>query len=400
MLRNEVREAEEHPSRIGEILNRQESAEDFINLYLKRNPKALHPEFLKFYRTLSVSSQVILYKEAKEMVEDEDFEYECVMKYCIDERSALFENIIRNIKNSKMLFRILANNFLCPRHLDVDFDLHVTKCLVLALSIHSIDKDEMKTLISAVGKHLSDHRRKYYEHGATVASVLLETAGFDIGCMEEAQKVPYIPDRLMELGGKEKFRNPKDVFASYKEVKNDPDRLKSLWRPRYLQEGIKILLDEKDIDKIEAVFKHFPELVSSATERVLKFRSMDALHALMNYDGYEEYKVKDVCELLKKSFSFIAAEVLDEFFCSRLCLRSKIILAFVFRRVIDEGTYEQAKFLHCSISFMYRRIQGELPKLLQDNLEGLLIEGTRRLVSYDKKMNDACQPDLPAGMDC
>lgn len=381
VVRMKVREVEEDPSRMEDVLKSSGEQEEFIDLYLKRNPRRRHPLFLRFYRSVSIESQVILYEETREYVEDSRFEYGCIMRYCVEERSGVFQDVIRNARDKRMVFRILGDRFLESTCLDADTDLFATKCLVEALCTHEIEREEMDVVVSGVGRHLGDSRRRYYEHGAIVASVLLDTNEFGIESMEEAQRmIEHIPPRLLEQRHREEFVNPNDVFVKYKKVENDVSGLVARWRPRSLQEGIKAIQEEKDRRMVEGAFRHFPEIVRNSTERVLRSRWRDAFDAVMGYDGYEEYKVDAVYSLLSRSFDFMAMDVLDDFFSNRLCLRSKVLLVFVLRRIVEDGAYEHARAVCESVWFVYKRKWGEMVGPVQNCVEGLLERGSSRMV--------------------
>lgn len=376
-MRSDVREAEQNPSKIDEILSRCDHPEGFIGLYLRRNPADNRPEFLKFYKSLDSQSQVLLYAKARSMVHDDGFEQECITKHCIEEQTDLFQGIIAGARNTRILFETLTAGFSHSLKLDADSDLFIAKCLVVALSIHTIEQEQLSPLISATGAHFADSRRRYYEHGAIVAGVLLKTSDFGLDSMEEAMKIAeHIPEAILRSGVQETFKNPNDVFESYRRVENDLSGLKSKWRPRYLQEAVKFIQEEKDREKIEACFRHFPDVVATATERMLRLRSTEIFRTLMDYDGCEEHKVEAVHAFLQRTFCFTIRDTLDEFFSSRLCLRSKVVLMFVFREIVENGAFEQAKELYGCIMFAFSR--AEVNGLLGMCLEGFLLSGARR----------------------
>ncbi|ADM11914.1 uncharacterized protein Eint_071550 [Encephalitozoon intestinalis ATCC 50506] len=378
ILRNEVKRAEGYPLSIKEILERSPDAAGFINLYLKRNPNKRHLEFLDFYDDLDVSSQVLLYEDKKKMIRSDQFEEECLMKYCIGQKSELSYGIIKTVGNGEILFRVLGMSFLSTI-LDEEDDFFFTRCIVLALKTHNIDSNGMSLLITGIGNHFSDGRRKYYEHGAIVASVLLNTCEFGVETMGETQRmIDDMPDSVMRKEKRENFSNPNDVFNSYRKVENNLSVLETNWKPKYLQEALKVISDEKDAGKVEMSFKCFPDLVQSSTERTLRHKSKEAFGVLMNYDGCEEYKVDAISSLLQKSSKFIIDDVIDDFFNGRLCLKHKIILTFAFRKIIKEGSYDQAVSLHRSIRFMFERTRNEMPKVIGRALECFVLEGIKR----------------------
>ncbi|CAD25689.1 hypothetical protein [Encephalitozoon cuniculi GB-M1] len=380
ILRNEVKKVEDCSLSMKEALGRCQDVAGFIGLYLRRNPSRRHPEFLEFYDDLDVSSQVLLYEHKRKMVKNDRFELECITRYCIEQRSELSYDIIRTISNPKILFKALAASF-SSVDLDEEDDFFFTRCIVLALRTHSIDSDEMDTLIAGVGCHFSDGRRVYYEHGAIVASVLLNTCEFGVESMDEAQRmIGDIPPCVLKKDRKHAFVDPSNAFSRYKRVENDLGIVRSSWRPRYLQEAIKIIAEEKDIEKIEISFKCFPDLVGSATERTLKHRGKEALEVLVGYDGFEEHKVDAISSLLRKSFGFLAGDAVDDFFNTRLCLKHRIILIFSFRKVIKEVSCDQAIFLYRSIRFMHKRVHYEIPRVMARALECFLSEGQKRAV--------------------
>ncbi|AFM98678.1 hypothetical protein EHEL_071560 [Encephalitozoon hellem ATCC 50504] len=379
ILRREVKEAERHTSSIKDILARCPDITGFIGLYLRRNPTKKHPEFLDFYDDLDISSQVLLYEKKKKMIKNDKFEEECLMSYCIEQRSEISYDIIKAMSSSKILFKTLSTVFLSVSIGEED-DFFFTKCIVLALRTHDIDSDEVKVLMSGIAHHFSDGRRKYYEHGAIVASVLLNTNEFDIESMNEAQRmIEDIPEHVLKKDTKKNFENPNDVFKCYRKVENDLGILETSWRPKYFQEAVKLIEDERETEKIEACFRWFPNLVENATERMLKHKSKEAFKVLMNYDGREEHKVDAVSSLIQRSYKFLIDDVMNDFFDGSLCLRQKIILAFSFRKIIREGPLEQAVPLYRGIKFMARRIQHEIPKVMGRALECLLIEGVERI---------------------
>ncbi|AFN83401.1 hypothetical protein EROM_071500 [Encephalitozoon romaleae SJ-2008] len=378
ILRNEIKKAECCSSSIKDILARCEDAVGFIELYLKRNPGKKHSEFLDFYDDLDVPSQVLLYEKKKKMVRSDKFEEECLMRYCIEQRSEISYEIIKSMRNSKLLFKVLSESFLLV-NVDEEDDLFFTKCIVAALRIHNIDFSEMNVLMTGIGRHFSDGRRKYYEHGAIVASVLLNTCEFDIGSMDETQQmIDDIPSHLLKKNGDRDFEDPGNVFKCYKKVENSFEMLGSGWRPKFLQEAINAIEEERDAEKVEASFRWFPDLVRSATERTLKYKSKKALEVLMNYDGYEEHKVDAISSLIQRSHKFLIDDTIDDFFNGKLCLRHKIILVFSFKKIIKEGPLDQAISLYRCIEFMARRIHHEIPRAMGRALECLLVEGMER----------------------
>lgn len=379
VLRSEIKKAECCSSSIKDILARCEDTVGFIELYLKRNPDNKHPEFLDFYDDLDIPSQVLLYEKKKKMVRSDKFEEECLMRYCIEQRSEISYDIIKSMSNSKILFKVLSESFLLV-NIDEEDDLFFTKCIVVALKTHSIDLGEMNVLMTGIGYHFSDGRRKYYEHGAIVASVLLNTSEFDVGSMDETQKmIDDIPTHLLKKNGNQDFEDPRNAFRCYRKVENNFEMVGNGWRPRFLQEAVKVIEEERDTEKVESCFRWFPDLVRSATERTLKHKSKKAFEVLMNYDGYEEYKVDAISSLIQRSYKFLVDDAIDNFFNGKLCLRHKIILVFSFKKIIKEGPLDQAIPIYRGIEFMARRIYHEIPRVMGRALESLLIEGMERI---------------------
>jgi hypothetical protein len=357
MLRERIKEAERNSSIIDEILEKDESPAEFIDLYMKRNPHSLHESFMQYYKELCVDSQVLLYRRTREMVRDDEFERRLILRYCIGEQSELSCEIIRGVRNSRALFGILVEEFRESISASPELDLHICRCLVIALQHHRIGEHEME-LVSAITLHFNDIRRCYHEHGAIVASVLLSTAEFNVGEMEEAKRIiDVLPESILFHEKAEEFRNPNDVFNGFEEVENDQDVFESRWRPLYLQEGIRIIGEEKDDEKIRLTYKHFPELVSRCTDRVISARGRDAYEALMGYDGHEEYKVLAIASLLQRAFDGIIDGVLDGLFAGTLCLRFKVILLLSLKIVARDGSFHQAKRILDDLAFRSRRAQ-------------------------------------------
>lgn len=362
---------------VNEVLDSCSDAVGFIDLYLKRNPGCAQECFLKYYSKLSVDSQAILYEKCKVFVESEDFEKKCMQIYCVERRSDVCFDVIRCSRSPRMMFKMVGSCFLEGINRLPDEDLFFTRCVVIALRSHAIEADEMRLLIEGVNKHFVDGRRKYYEHGAIVASVLMNSADFGIAAMEEAQSMlGDIPGHIL---GKNKcgFMNPNDVFCNYARVENDVNGLRLLWKPRYLQDAIRIISEEKDIDKIDASFRCFRDLVESATERVIQSRCKEALDVLICYDGCEEYKIDAISSLFERAFDHLVQDGLDNLFSGKMCLRHKLLLTFVFKSIVEVGEREHAKYLHESIRFMLNRNEN-VPKVLANVMWDLVFQGMRR----------------------
>lgn len=379
-LRREVNEAEARPSRIEEILRTSSDTNGFISLYLKRNPERRHPAFLEFYDTLDVPSQVLLFEDTRKMVKDERFEEECVARYCVERRSEVCFSVIREIRSPRILFRALGRSFLSSVDLGEEEDFFFTRCIVVALGTHEIEPDETDTLISAIGHHFSDGRRKYYEHGAIVASVLLKTNEFGVGSMGEAQRmIEDIPGCVLVEKHKDVFSNPGDAFRQYRKVENDLGVFEGGWKPRYLQEAVRAIVEERDAEKVKTCFKCFPDLVKSATDRTLGAKGKDAFETLLGYDGCEEYKVDAISSLLKRCFEHLAGDALEDLFSTKLCLRRKLVLVFCLKNIVQEGSYEQASLVHRNMEFMLKRVGNNVPKTMESAFGCLFLTGHRRL---------------------
>ncbi|KAM0672228.1 hypothetical protein OCOL_000886 [Ordospora colligata] len=390
MLRDEVLKAEDQPWIVNQILHNCSDAIGFIDLYLKRNPECVQECFLKYYSKVSVDSQAILYEKCRVSVDNEEFEKRCMQMYCIERQSDVCLDVIRCSRSPRMMFKIVGKCFLEGINRLPDQDLFFTRCVVMALRSHTIEADDMSLLIKGVNKHFIDGRRKYYEHGAIVASVLMDSADFKIAAMEEAQKMlDDLPEHIL-CKYKCDFMNPNDVFCNYTRVENDVNEIRLLWKPRYLQDAIRIISEEKYRDKIEASFRCFRDLVQSATERVIQNRCKEALDVLICYDGCEEYKIDAISSLFERSFDYLVQDGLNSLFEAKTCLRHKLLLAFTFKRLVETGTYVNAKYLHENIKFMLSRADN-VPNVLANVMWDAVFQGMRRIGKSPENHNGSAR---------
>jgi hypothetical protein len=292
-------------------------------------------------------------------LDNEEFENEIIKRYFLDEVNAFTEEVVQKIKNGAKLIKALGGRFIKSVHYGEEYDSFIAKNVLLALKYHKVDLEDKITLFDGVNEHLNDVRRDYYERGAIVSAVIMESQEIAIQDFMEFNKFKgFIPESLLKgkdpvendggsNGNVFKERADEALSGAIDDVTNVDVRFDYSWRPRYIQEAIKIIQKDKEIEKVKACFVSIPSLLERSTKRVIERISLECFSVILEYQGdkidsIDEYKTLCLIKLFTCNFTTLVRHSTREFHSSKLSLGMRLLLIETFTRLLDLISFDDS----------------------------------------------------------
>ncbi|WUR03014.1 uncharacterized protein VNE69_03226 [Vairimorpha necatrix] len=207
-----------------------------------------------------------------------------------------FDNLedLKNIKDINQFQTFLSEIFY--KNTDIKISEKILKIILNSLKFHKFDPSKF---LKGISKHMKNPLHEIYEHALILTASLFEDSNFNFSNFRSFEKFKsFMPQECFK---EKKLIKLKSKFDDKLKISNNIKIYKD--KINYLQEGIQIIKDENK-KRLEEVFNKLPFLIENSTSRILREKSLEYFHIILNYDGFDLLKSEALFSLVEQNSKF------------------------------------------------------------------------------------------------